>query len=299
MRLPARFTPQRRLMQLAWYGARKPTKLLDRVNSTNIFLARQFSKVKIRCNVCGQNAGVWYEMHSVRQSREHRVGLLRETLECLNCISRMRYRIMAYGLLRECRERLHIDADAIADLVPRLRGIDVLDTDAYSPIARMMSRVESYKLSSYIPELPPGYLPEKGLYNVDLQAMPFADKSLDIILSSDVMEHVRHLHVANREIFRCLKPGGVHIFTVPYDQPGLTTRTLIDTTTGEDIYLEPAQMHGDDHLKGAVPAYRIYGMDLLDDLRASGFEADLVHVHAAENGIYNAAYFVARRPANR
>jgi hypothetical protein len=297
MKLPPRFTPQRRLLQLAWYGVRRPRKLFERVNPTNIFLARQFSKVQIRCNVCGQTAGVWYEMHSVRQSREHRVGLLRETLECLHCISRMRYRIVAYGLLRECRERFGIDAASITDLAPRLQQIDVLDTDAYSPIARRMSQTPTYKLSSYLPGSPPGYLPEQGLYNVDLQAMAFPDKSFEVILSSDVMEHVRQLQTANREIFRCLKPGGCHIFTVPFDQPAATTRTLIDTATSEDIYLEPPQMHGDDHLEGMVPAYRIYGLDLLDQLRACGFEAEVVWIDAADRGIYNASYFIARRPA--
>jgi hypothetical protein len=84
---------------------------------------------------------------------------------------------------------------------------------------------------------------------------------------------------------------------VPFDQPALTTRTLIDTSTGEDIYLEPPQIHGDDHLSGGIPAYRIFGMDLLDHLRAAGFEADLVHIPSGVNGIYGGSYFRARRPS--
>jgi hypothetical protein len=38
-------------------------------------------------------------------------------------------------------------------------------------------------------------------------------------------------------------------------------------------------------------------MDLLDHLRAAGFEADLVHIPSGVNGIYGGSYFRARRPS--
>jgi hypothetical protein len=111
------------------------------------------------------------------------------------------------------------------------------------------------------------------------------------------MEHVRDTGSAHREIYRCLKPGGAHIFTIPFDENALTTRILIDASSPRDIYLELPQIHGDDHLTGGVPAYRIYGMDLLDDLRAVGFDASVVRVNSAACGIYNGLYFIARRPS--
>jgi SAM-dependent methyltransferase len=260
-------------------------------------LAKQFSTVKIRCNVCGDVAQVWYEMHSVRRSIEHKVGLLRETLECLNCLSRMRYRIMAEGILRECRERFGVDKRAIKDLPLHIGDIDILDTDAFSPAARILAANPAYKLSSYMPERPFGLMPDENVYNIDLQNISFADSTFDIILSSDVMEHVRDIGSAHKEIYRCLKPGGAHIFTIPFDENALTTRILIDASSPRDIYLELPQIHGDDHLTGGVPAYRIYGMDLLDDLRAVGFDASLVRVNSAAGGIYNGLYFIARRPS--
>jgi SAM-dependent methyltransferase len=296
MIIPARFTNARRALQLGWYGLRHGARVFEKLNRTNLFLAKQFSTVKIRCNVCGDMAQVWYEMHSIKRSMEHKVGLLRETLECLNCLSRIRYRIMAEGLLRESRETFGIDKRSIKDLALELKGIDVLDTDAFSPAARILAASPGYKLSSYIPEQPFGLMPDKKIYNIDLQAMTFADNTFDIILSSDVMEHVRDTASAYREIYRCLKPGGAHIFTIPFDENALTTKTLIDASSPRDIYLELPQIHGDDHLTGGIPAYRIYGVDLLDSLRAHGFEATYVRVNSAESGIYNGLYFVARRP---
>jgi SAM-dependent methyltransferase len=296
MNLFPRFTNRRRVLQLGRYGLRHGTKVFDKLNKTNLFLANQFSKVEILCNVCGKKAGLWYEMHSIKEKREHRVGLLRETLECLNCLSRMRYRIMAYGLLSECRNRFNVDVTSVAELAPKLQNIDILDTDSFSPAARILSGSSSYKMSIYMPDRPFGFIQDLKLYNIDLQAMVFPDKTFDIILSSDVMEHVKDFRLANSEILRCLKPGGTHIFTVPFDEPPMFTRTMIDTGSSQEIYLEPPQIHGDDHLTGGIPAYRIFGMDILDDLTTFGFEAKTVRVSASANGIFDGQYFIARRP---
>ena len=152
-------------------------------------------------------------------------------------------------------------------------------------------------MSIYMPERPIGLLPELNIYNVDLQAMQFEDETFDIILSSEVMEHVKDLRRANSEIYRCLKPGGAHIFTVPFYDPPFFTRTMIDTSSSQELYLEPPQLHGDDHLTGGIPAYRIFGQDILEGLAKFGFEAKSVRVEAGANGIFDGQYFIARRPA--
>jgi SAM-dependent methyltransferase len=291
-----RFTNRRRALQLGRYAVRHGVRVLEKFNKTNIFLAKQFSNMEIYCNVCGARGKLWFEMHSVKEKKEHNVDLLRETLECLNCLSRMRYRVMAHALLIECRRRFGTGASSIIDLVGQIEKIDILDTDAFSPAARILERNKAYRISSYVPGRPYGWMADKCMFNLNLEDIAFPDASFHFILSSDVMEHVRNLERANNEIYRCLKPGGTHIFTVPFDEQALSTKTLIDTSSAEDIYLEPPQFHGDDHLLGKIPAYRVYGMDLLDDLRASGFEAALVKVKDRQSGIFNGAFFVARRP---
>jgi SAM-dependent methyltransferase len=200
-------------------------------------------------------------------------------------------------MLNEFGSRFGINAASIADVGSQLKNIDILDTDAFSPAARILRDNKSYKMSSYLPDQPLGLLKDQDIYNIDLQKMSFPDMSFDIILTSDVMEHVRRFDAANREIFRCLKPGGAHIFTVPFHDPEPWTRTLVDTSSGDDIYLEPPQLHGDDHLSGKIPAYRIYGLELLDDLRSLGFVASMVRIQSVLNGIFDGVYFIARRPA--
>lgn len=297
MNLFPRFTNRRRALQLGWYTLRHGTRVLEKLNRKTIFLSKMFANVEIDCNVCGQRSRLWYEMLSAKEAAEHKVGLLRETLECLNCLSRMRYRLMAHGMLEDCRQRFGTSSLSIAELAAQARHVEILDTDAFSPIASIMASSPGYKVSSYVPDRPFGLLDDNRTYNVNLEAMGFPEQSFDMILSSDVMEHVRDFDRANREIFRCLKPGGAHIFTVPFADPMPSTRTLIDTGTAADLYLQPPQYHGDDHLSVRIPAYRIYGWDLLDALRALGFESSAVLVEASKNGIYGERYFIARRPA--
>jgi SAM-dependent methyltransferase len=50
-------------------------------------------------------------------------------------------------------------------------------------------------------------------------AVPLADESFDVILATEVLEHVNNAEKAMSEIFRLLRPGGHVIVTVPYLYP--------------------------------------------------------------------------------
>lgn len=49
----------------------------------------------------------------------------------------------------------------------------------------------------------------------DSTNMPFEDKRFDLVLATDVLEHVENHELAVEEIFRVLKPGGRALVTVP------------------------------------------------------------------------------------
>lgn len=62
------------------------------------------------------------------------------------------------------------------------------------------------------------YVLQKGLGSVtngDICAMPYPDNSFDLVLATDVIEHVDDDAGALREIRRVLRPGGHVIVTVP------------------------------------------------------------------------------------
>jgi SAM-dependent methyltransferase len=59
---------------------------------------------------------------------------------------------------------------------------------------------------------------DKGLPPVregSITAMPFADASFDVVLATDVVEHVDEDQRAVDEVARVLRPGGTALFTVP------------------------------------------------------------------------------------
>ena len=62
------------------------------------------------------------------------------------------------------------------------------------------------------------YCAEKGFPGVslgDIQKMPFADAAFDLVLATDVIEHVADDDAAIRELHRVLRPGGRALITVP------------------------------------------------------------------------------------
>jgi SAM-dependent methyltransferase len=84
--------------------------------------------------------------------------------------------------------------------------------------------------------------------------LPFADRSFDRAICSEVMEHVHDYPAAARELARVVRPGGSAAVTVP-------------TATSEHIYLRL----GDDYFESPGGHIRIFRpRDLADALRRAG-----------------------------
>jgi O-antigen biosynthesis protein len=184
-------------------------------------LPRKKTKVLLRglCNICGNDAEFL-----ITESPN-----LRESLYCSSCGSTARNRMLASGLLRVASIP---PFQSIAALASAPAGPKVFDTDCYGPMFQLLRKANYYRSSAYMPQQQFGTAILDKVINVDLQNMPFEDGSFDIILTSDVMEHVRRDGLAHSEIYRCLKPLGYYIFTVPYvpswpkNQIGLIHRVL-------------------------------------------------------------------------
>ncbi|MEX2365796.1 MAG: class I SAM-dependent methyltransferase, partial [Pseudohongiellaceae bacterium] len=85
-----------------------------------------------------------------------------------------------------------------------------------------------------------------GFRNESITGLTFPDASLDFILSFDVFEHVPDYKAALGECFRCLKPGGSLLFTVPFDKGSHDTMTRAILHDGGEIeHLCEPQYHGD------------------------------------------------------
>jgi SAM-dependent methyltransferase len=74
--------------------------------------------------------------------------------------------------------------------------------------------------------------------------MTFADESIDIHVTQDVLEHVFNPSMAFREIKRTLRPGGIHLFTTPITETGDSTCCAALDADGKIVHLRPPEFHG-------------------------------------------------------
>ena len=72
-----------------------------------------------------------------------------------------------------------------------------------------------YDASQYWPDVAPGATRD-GVRCEDVTRLTFDDASLDLFITQDVFEHVLDAADGFAEIARVLRPGGLHVFTVPW-----------------------------------------------------------------------------------
>ena len=61
---------------------------------------------------------------------------------------------------------------------------------------------------------------ERGIVTAcaDIEDMPYPDGMFDLVVTTDVLEHVLDLNAAIREMVRVLRPGGVLIARTPFEE---------------------------------------------------------------------------------
>jgi SAM-dependent methyltransferase len=230
-----------------------------------------------RCAVCG-HSGEFIETEA--PTRENHL--------CANCSASLRYRLQASAIaaayewpelsLRELIER------------PAFSGLRIYEPGISGPFRSLLRRLEGYFASYYWPDVEPGHERE-GVRCEDLRDLTLDDESVDLVISSDIFEHVRGPNEAFAELFRVLRPGGRHIFTVPlrWPLPGETV-SRVDYSGPEDLFLVPPEYHGSPTDPQGSLVYTDFGMDLPEQLREMGFETATYH------GYRMAVTFVSRKP---
>lgn len=257
-----------------------------------------------QCNICGRPTRFFYQEKV----------LWRESLNCEHCRTTSRYRSISQGILRAISELTGNEATSLATL-PRSSKtkLHVYDTQPpfyYDPCAyplpdllKATSWVE-VELSQYKPNKPMGKVLAKGITNQNLECLTFDDESLDIVITSDVMEHVRLDDRAHKEIYRVLKRGGIYIFTVPHNRSWDETLIRVQITDpddpSKDVHLLEPEYHGDTNSDegGRVLAYRTYGKDMEEQLERLGFEVEYSREERAAWGILNTELYYCRKIVN-
>ena len=96
----------------------------------------------------------------------------------------------------------------------------------------------------------------------DVQQIPLADDSVDVILCNHLLEHVADDRRALHELYRILKPGGWGILLSPVEPD-------YEQTYEDDSITDPDERT---RIFGQYDHRRIYGADYADRLRQAGFQ---------------------------
>jgi SAM-dependent methyltransferase len=154
---------------------------------------------------------------------------LRDQFLCCRCKSIPRWRALIHVL--ETR-------------FPTWREQRIHESSPNGPASTKLAReCYHYTPTHFFPGVLPGGFKD-GIRCENLEEQTFADASFDLVVTSDVFEHVLDPARGFAEIARTLRPGGAHVFTVPWYW---SRETLVRATHGEGgkiRHLEPADYHG-------------------------------------------------------
>ncbi|MFA9370405.1 MAG: class I SAM-dependent methyltransferase [Labilibaculum antarcticum] len=189
---------------------------------------------KVECPVCGGHFSKFLPYGYTKVSG-------RDNALCPKCLSLERHRLM-WMYLNEKTEFftqelkvLHIAPEqCFYKRFRKLSNLDYTTADLESPIADV---------------------------HFDVQEIPFAEASYDVVICNHVLEHVTDDQKAMSEIYRVLKPKGFAILQVPMDTENPLTMedpTVTDPKERERLYRQK------DHV-------RLYGLDYADKLSKVGF----------------------------
>lgn len=198
---------------------------------------------------------------------------LRDYFKCTNCGSIPRERALMFTIQKEYPnwKYLHIHESS-----PGNRGHS----------ANLIKQCKNYTTSQFFTNKELGII-VNGFRNEDLENQTFESESFDLVITSDVMEHIYEPEKAFKEIHRTLKPGGAHIFSVPLINKHHKTEVLATKgADGEPIFLMEPEWHGNPIDKKGSPVTMHWGYDIVDFIKKhTNAACEIVYIDDLNYGI--------------
>ncbi len=208
------------------------------------------------CPICGSRRRRFLPYGYVRS---------REDALCPRCLSLERHRMLWLWIERE---------SDLMQRLPRLLHI-APEVSLMKHFRRLYRGTEGYitaDLESPLADM-----------HFDVQDIPLADRSVDVVICNHLFEHVADDRLAMRELYRIMRHGGWGIMVVPEDR----TR---EHTFEDDSITDAAERT---RLFGQYDHRRIYGRDYDERLREAGFVVERVDYAAKLTADERSRYAVA------
>lgn len=233
------------------------------------------------CPICGKGT-IFFKFSSN----------LRETGICGWCRSTNRHRQIAVVLLNAISEKLETRFSSISSFITQSKNqpkLTIYNTETVNPLHQRLQAYPGYIASEYWGhEYQSGEIVNQTLHQ-DLMATSFESNSIDLMLSSDVFEHIPNPYKAFAEVHRILKPGGKHIFTVPFYQEAY--RDEVRSTLASDgtiQHLLPPIYHHDPLRPEGIIVYTIFSLEMLLKLSDMGYQIRMYRLHDIWQGVIGA-----------
>jgi SAM-dependent methyltransferase len=167
-------------------------------------------------------------------------------LHCAQCGSNLRTMALALAI---CRSFGHVGTFKQFVAKFRTRRLRVLEVNEAGGLTQFLSKLPKHHIARY---------PQ-----VDMTNMPYPDRSYDLVVHSDTLEHVPQPVAGLSECYRVLAPGGYCVFTIP---------VIVDRMTRDRVDLPPSY-HGNPNERSADLMVRTeYGCDAWTHLILAGFQ---------------------------
>lgn len=151
-----------------------------------------------------------------------------ERKKCIRCRANLRYELLA-----EAVRKLALDSEATV----------LVEFDPDSALRKNFAQYRHYTRTFYSSRHSAGYVRPDGAICEDVTKLTFPSQSVDVMITSEVLEHVPDIRAAFQETARVLRDDGVHIFTVP--TRNVTRQRAIIEPDGSVRYLDEPEMHSD------------------------------------------------------
>lgn len=242
------------------------------------------------CNICGKI--IRFSINSEN---------LRENVICDSCKSTNRKRQIAEVILAYINRIYNKKFRKITDLEKINAQLFIYNTENNDPLHEKLfmcfAGTNYYIYSNYFGSDRKSGDFVNGILHQDLTKTSFEDDKFDIVITSDVLEHIPEPYSAFKEIYRILKKGGVHVFTVPfYHNEFLDEKRSILTKNGV-MDLKPQIIHDDPGCKNGILVYQIFSLEMLIKLREIGFYTRMYRLYDLSKGILgeNAIVFESQK----
>lgn len=228
---------------------------------------------------------------------------LRESGFCLYCSANSRYKAVSeiikriliikasikglnYKKLKVKIEKFnlfHYSLERILNLIKHT-NLKIYEPSSIGAIYNVLKFYPYFIKSEYFPnpDLTPGDL-FKGIRFEDLQSLTFKNESFDIVITLDVFEHIQDPDRAFSEIYRVLKPKGINVFTVPFDNRKKTIKRI---DKNNNVLIKPVIYHADSIRSKGPIVYTDWGHDIIDYMNKFGFSSFIFSLKDPQNGIF-------------